>query len=249
MHVLGIEVGEELIDRWVDWFAPERQPFLVPSDLAESLIGGEPGSGLSDEVRDTFEIYGSGSDRVVLLDRAAARRLPHEVRAVQHVAHHWPGERDLRSAAIRFVERGRRPSRHHEVDESAWSAVAGLLPAARRLAGTFPSASGPNCFGTIMGAAGVEGAEFEWMQQEPFEVWLASHADSGGADGGAGIVLVWRDADGTAQHAAITLGDGWAMHKPSQGWMSPTKVLTTRDVKRSARAPGLRLHRYALHKP
>src|SRR4029450_3865487 len=44
-------------------------------------------------------------------------------------------------------------------------------------------------------------------------------------------------------HAAVTLGDGWALHKPSQGWMTPRKVLLVRDVKRRARQAGALLSR------
>jgi hypothetical protein len=48
------------------------------------------------------------------------------------------------------------------------------------------------------------------------------------------------------QHAAVVLGDGLALHKPSQGWQSPTKVLTAHEVKMSSRARGRRLHRHLL---
>ena len=59
-----------------------------------------------------------------------------------------------------------------------------------------------------------------------------------------GTVLVWRSPDGLVQHAAVTLGDGWALHKPSQGWMSPTKVLTVEECKASSREVGRRLERH-----
>ena len=65
----------------------------------------------------------------------------------------------------------------------------------------------------------------------------------GGEDARPGTVLVWRDRDGLVLHAAVTLGDGWALHKPSQGWMTPRKVLSVRDVKRRARQAGARLSR------
>jgi cell wall-associated NlpC family hydrolase len=97
-----------------------------------------------------------------------------------------------------------------------------------------------------MGAAGVAGAAMTWMQREPFEEWLTAAARAGGRDDQAGTVLVWRDANQGVQHAAMTLGDGWAMHKPSQGWMSPTKVLSVREVIYSARVSGHRLKRYTL---
>lgn len=121
-----------------------------------------------------------------------------------------------------------------------------LLPGARALAGRFPAGSGPNCFGTVMAAAGVAGAESVWMQREPFETWLAGTTRAGGRDGDVGTVLVWRSPDGLVQHAAVTLGDGWALHKASQGWMSPTTVLTVADAVRSARSAGRRLHRHTL---
>ena len=79
------------------------------------------------------------------------------------------------------------------------------------------------------------------MQREPFEDWLATSTVPGGKDVEAGTVIVWRSPDGTVQHAALTLGDGWALHKPSQGWMSPTKVPTVPDVIASARSKGRRL--------
>lgn len=56
-------------------------------------------------------------------------------------------------------------------------------------------------------------------------------------------MLVWRANDGSVQHAAVTLGEGWALNKPSQGWMSPTLVLSVSDAKFGSRSPGLHLHR------
>jgi cell wall-associated NlpC family hydrolase len=103
--------------------------------------------------------------------------------------------------------------------------------------------AGPNCFGTVMAAAGTPGADSTWMQREPFESWLAESTVAGGRDDDPGTVLVWRDREGQVQHAAVTLGDGWALHKPSQGWMSPTKVLGVREVIFSARQRGHHLER------
>ena len=147
---------------------------------------------------------------------------------------------------IRFVEAGRRASRHAEVAESTWRRALTVLPAARPLAGTFPDRSGPNCFGTVMAAAGVVGADTTWMQREPFEDWLDAATRPGGDDHAAGTVLVWRDERRQVQHAAVTLGDGWALHKPSQRWMSPTKVLTGREVILSSRRAGCHLARHRI---
>lgn len=145
-----------------------------------------------------------------------------------------------------YIVEGRLPSRHAEVPARFWRTAERLLPLARELGGTFPSGSGPNCFGAVMAASGVLGAEEVWMQREPFEQWLADHAVPGGRDDDVGTVLVWRSPDGAVQHAAVTLGGGFALHKPSQGWMSPTKVLFVSEVKVSAREVGRRLMRYRL---
>jgi hypothetical protein len=145
-----------------------------------------------------------------------------------------------------YVEEGRRASRHKEVPEHVWNSVARTLPAAHRLAGTFATASGPNCFGTVMASAGVVGADTAWMQREPFERWLAEKTRPGGDDTEPGTVLIWRSRDERVQHTAVTLGEGWALHKPSQGWMSPNKILTTDECKASSRTPGRRLQRHTL---
>jgi hypothetical protein len=91
-----------------------------------------------------------------------------------------------------YIEEGRRASRHDEVAGHVWDAVARTLPAAHTLAGTFATATGPNCFGTVMAAAGVVDADTVWMQRESFERWLAERTRSGGDDAGPGTVLVWR---------------------------------------------------------
>ncbi|MET7336699.1 hypothetical protein [Nonomuraea sp. NPDC005650] len=248
MLVLGVVVPGDLLDRWLGWFAPPVQPFVIPQSLAGSLDLDDDRDRLTPELRDTFCLYGLGSSALVWLSEAGARRLPASARRSQPVPHRWPSSiagRELETV-IKYVEKGRRPSRHGDVAPATWNAVASLLPGARRLAGAFPARSGPNCFGTVMAVCGVEGAEDVWMCREPFEDWLVAQTVRGGRDDEPGTVLVWRSADGAVQHAAVTLGDGWALHKPSQGWMSPTKVLALQDLKRSARARGQRLHRYHL---
>jgi hypothetical protein len=161
----------------------------------------------------------------------------------------WPellAGREREIILVAYLANSHRPSRHTEVAEPGWQATSGLLPGARALAGTFPPGSGPNCFGTVMGAAGVPGAAEVWMQRKPFEAWLAEATRPGGRDDEPGTVLVWRSAAGLVQHTAVTLGEGWALHKPSQGWMSPVKVLTVADAKSSSRLVGRRLSRRAL---
>ncbi|WP_394940278.1 hypothetical protein [Psychromicrobium sp. YIM B11713] len=164
----------------------------------------------------------------------------------------WPSllEGHEESVLDAYLQYGRRSSRHAEVPKLIWQRADVVLPGARALAGTFPTASGPNCFGTVMGAAGVSGAADNWVIHEPFEEWLAESAVPGSRNGEQdhepGTVLVWRSPNGLAQHAAVTIGGGYALHKPSQGWMSPRKILTVREVMLSSRQPGRLLQRYTL---
>jgi len=71
----------------------------------------------------------------------------------------WPSLLDGHAQDVlsEYVEDGRIASRHDEVDPRTWKAAAERLPLARDLAGTFATSSGPNCFGTVMAAVGVEG--------------------------------------------------------------------------------------------
>ncbi|WP_328996216.1 hypothetical protein OG394_16335 [Kribbella sp. NBC_01245] len=137
------------------------------------------------------------------------------------------------------------PSCHSELTN--WPVS--VLPRAQELAGTWPGGSGPNCFGTVMAAAGVRGAELEWMQRAPFEDWLATSTRRVGTSRHdvPGVVHVWRSTvDNAVQHAAVSLGDGWMLHKPSQSWMTPRKVRPTADAIRATRTPGWRLTRHQL---
>lgn len=219
MKVLGIGVGPGLVGQWRSWLMPVEQPFLVPPEVAKDagLVDGR--ARLSFELKDSFSLYDIGDRLTCWLTQSGSRRLPPEVRRDQPAAHRWPSPDRTRDVAraVRFVEEGRRRSCHAEVAESTWKTASRVLPAARDLAGTFPPGSGPNCFGTVMGAAGVAGAAQSWMQREPFENWLATSCRPGGRDDHVGTVLVWRDGKRSVQHAAVTLGGGWALHKPSQG--------------------------------
>lgn len=217
-----------------------------------AALADAPEADLSPEVRDTFLVYPPGwrvldetSYRALPtpVRRALTRARPRELRPVT-----WPsdGEALVRERVFAYVAHGVRSSRHLEVEAGTWERAADVLPGARALAGTWADGSGPNCFGTVMAAAGVAGAESVWMFQEPFESWLsgcASPLRGTARDSEPGTVLVWRDRSGLAQHAAVTIGDGWALSKPSQAWCSPRLVLTVREAILAARAPGLRLHR------
>jgi hypothetical protein len=273
MRVLGVDVSADLKERWRAWLAPQRQPFYLTSAQVAGwgLTTGDPPT--DPQLRDTYALYHvtPGLD-VVWLDEAAFGALPRPVRAgivraqVNHRRDAVPTVRryaDLVNAQVqadghrfvwwpsmvtdavldRFVADDAPASRHGEVSDEQWAAT---LPGARALAGTYPHGSGPNCFGTVMAAAGVPGAAEEWMQREPFEAWLASSTAPGGRDVDAGTVLLWRSRDGLVQHAAVTLGGGWVLNKRSQCWHAPRVVLTVATAIASSRAAGWHLSRRRL---
>lgn len=160
----------------------------------------------------------------------------------------WPAllGPDRARTVARQVSIDRLASRHREVNASTWRACGGVLPGARALAGTFPSGSNACCFSTVMEAAGADptGA---CDSVEPFSAWLAATCRSGGDVDRPGTVLVWRrTSDGVPLHAAVTIGDGWVLERPSQEWHSPHAVVTLRDVVRTSRMVGQRLERYRI---
>jgi len=281
-RVLGIEVDDDLFERWKGWFAPDPQPFLVPDDSDLSLIGTPLTDNLDGaELRDTFESYSPVPDHswrgiaqseftdlprdtrasLVRAQVAIGRPLVPSVRSwptlsplgtsVQADGHRfvwWPNllEACAEDALTAYVEEGRRRSVHDSIPPEIWDAARRLLPGARGVAGTFSHSSGPNCFATVMHVAGVTGVHKEWVQRDTFENWIEAATRPGGDDRSPGTVLVWRRPDGLVDHAAIAVGGGWGIHKPSQGWMSPTKALSVRDILLSSRAGGRRLSRRRL---
>lgn len=281
MRTLNIDVPDALVERWIEWFTPAVQPFLADGGLAASISDHVGDVLLSDEVRDTYCLYGLPSGvHYVWLDEPQFMALPRRIRAALVRAQRmydrelvpsvrsWTavvGDRAREQAdghrfvwwqsllngceeqvLTHYIGEGRRASRHDEVAEENWESAAATLPGARRIAGTFATKSGPNCFGTVMAAAGVVDADTVWMQREPFERWLSANTRPRGDDDAPGTVLVWRSPDGLVQHAGVTIGHGLVLHKPSQGWMSPNKVLTIHECKASSRASGRRLERHTI---
>ncbi|WP_152365640.1 hypothetical protein [Microlunatus speluncae] len=279
-RVLGINVSTDLLERWRGWFAPEVQPFSTERlvGLDPELVPAGRRVKPTLEVRDTFWFYSGNRiwltepefaelplkiKRALLFKREATGRLRElSPSAQRRVGAHltdtrivwWPtvlarvGDRPV----LDYVDEGVRPSRHREIRSSAWTAAARLLPAAPDLAGTYPAGSGPNCFGTVLAAAGVPGAATKRVLQEPLEQWLVNRTTPihrRDHDHHPGVVLVWRNSAGTAEHAAVTIGDGYALSKPSQAWCSPRAVWTVPETIMAARYRGLRLHRYQLDSP
>ena len=248
--VLGIEVDADLLARWRCWFAPAVQPFRA----ATAAVAGSTPLEISPEVRDTYFVY---DGEWCCLSEDAFNRLPAgERRAMlrgrdRGAPRLWPG--DLAAGGddplLRWVEAGVGRSRHAEVGAATWRQARELLPGARDLAGTFPDRSGANCFGTVMAAAGVDDAAAAWMHQAPFEAWLAAATRplrGTSYDDRPGVVLLWRDGRGTAVHAAVTIGDGYALAKPSQAWCSPRLVRTVRETIQASRFTGVRLERHRI---
>jgi hypothetical protein len=258
-RVLGIDVGSELLEKWRGWYAPERQPFpvdgLSKSDLA---VLPEHEERPSDEVRDTFFLY-HGHRRWLLEDefRALDTGLRRRLRALRRRSMlpkpvpRWPSELAAvgDGPLIHWVEAACRPSRHLEVAEATWHRCSQQLPRARDLAGTFSAqGSGANCFGTVLAAAGDRTAEERWVQVDEFMTWLRSETEpvrGNDHDDEPGTVLVWRE-NGEVAHAAVTIGDGWALVKPSQSWSSPRLLIPARQAVLGWRYPGTRLARHRL---
>lgn len=159
----------------------------------------------------------------------------------------WPSLLgDVREEILsRIVTRDRLPSRHRELDGDTWRRCEGLLPEAQRLGGTFPTGSNMNCFGAVMAAAGAACAEV-FDDVAPFDAWLAARCKRGGDADRPGVVLVWRNGDRSPVHAAVSLGGGWALEKPSRDWHAPCAVATVADIMRMSRHPGERLERYTI---
>ena len=105
-----------------------------------------------------------------------------------------------------------------------------------------PRSSGPNCFSTVMAASGVDNAE---------PCGCSGSLWSSGS-------LRRPDPTGTMPHPARSwfgaLRTDWCSTlpshtagfslKPSQGWMSPNKVLIVAECEGSSRETGRRLERY-----
>lgn len=159
----------------------------------------------------------------------------------------WPSlvAREAEQILPRVVSTGRLHSRHLEVDHQTWRTSKHVLPEARRLAGTFPTGSNTNCFGSVMEAAGhASVAVYDDVQL--FEAWLAAHGRRGGDMTEPGVVLLWRDRRGSPVHAAVTVGGGWGLEKPSKDWHSPFAVATVAEIMKMSRHPGERVQRYTL---
>lgn len=127
-----------------------------------------------------------------------------------------------------FVETDRLFCRRGEISSEHWQCIANGLPGARELAGSFLPESGGNCLATVMAAFGAPAIAECWVHPEPFERWLKQFSLSDSAhileSPALGQILVWRDDNARVQHAAVSLGESFVLHKEAQGWYAPRQV-------------------------
>lgn len=254
---LNIRVPIATERAWGGHLSPGVRPFFVDDEAAESLAG-QP-LWTSDELKsehlplnllDTLRLYSTPYTRVLWLDEPGWARLSVDERAVLGAEWArlalprlwWPGEwRALertgqRRELLARLTADRLPCRRAELTRAQWQQASRRAPELRRWAGSWAAHSGPNCFGAVMAACGVPAAGEVWMMVAPFVRWLAEtagpeeHLDPPAADPAPGTVLLWRDAAGTPQHAALALGDGWLYQKESQSWTAPRQIMRWAEV-------------------
>lgn len=90
------------------------------------------------------------------------------------------------------------------------------------------------------------GVEFDALNLRLRRALLRGRAATGRLDQLPGIVLVWRTHQGWAEHTAVTIGDGYVISKPSQGWYSPHLVWTVPETIAASRYRGVILHRHGM---
>jgi hypothetical protein len=81
VEVLGIKVSPALLRNWVDWLAPERQPFYLTAKQVKAWSLTADDADPDREQRDTFRTYAvDGRLRSVWLDEATFISLPKATR-------------------------------------------------------------------------------------------------------------------------------------------------------------------------
>ncbi|WP_424951357.1 hypothetical protein [Deinococcus sp.] len=145
-----------------------------------------------------------------------------------------------------FLEEDRPPCRRRELPTAQRDLLRRRFPELPRLMGSFAQGSGPNCFGSVMAACGVPGVEGLWLHAPLLLRWLNRVASPSDTLDACGTVLVWRDAAGKAQHAALSLGDGWLFHKEAQAWFAPRQVVRLQDALTRWHQDGWTVSGYAL---
>ncbi len=137
----------------------------------------------------------------------------------------------------RFVSRDRGECVSGQVGRDLWEEIdAASGPMTRRLAGTYASKSGPNCFSTTRASMtrDVNVATIIadlWLHQAPFLRdlnrlgFISRGFEPDPVSVGANSILLWRDETGTYQHACYVPYAGLALNKDSQAWFAPRQLL------------------------
>ena len=151
----------------------------------------------------------------------------------------WPelwallGETEKHNVLRAFVEADRFPCERSELTTDDWQRIDKRVPSAHALAGSFLPKSGGNCFATVMAAFGADAVAEVWVHPEPFMRWLeftAFGTASASTLPELGDVLVWFDENAHVQHAAVSLGEGFVLHKEAQSWYVPRQVMKLGDT-------------------
>lgn len=216
--------------RWLDEAAFLARPRSERAELVRTQAA--VGRGAVPTVRTWAEVI----DPAILREHGDGRRFVW-----------WPSLVDA-AVAAKVVDDNESPCQRAAVAERTWRGCAPVLPNLRALAGTFPAGSGPNCFGAVLAAAGDSAADVRVLRR-PFERWLARRTMPTGErrhDDDPGTVLLWRNAAGEAEHALVTIGDGWAFEKPSQEWCTARVVGPVGDLVKRNRTRGWRLSRHRI---
>ena len=133
-----------------------------------------------------------------------------------------------------FVETDRLHCERGELTADDWQRVSKCLLSAHALAGSFLPESGGNCFGTVIAAFGAPAVAAIWVHPEPFMRWLESFVAASTLTSsimpGLGDVLVWVDDNARIQHAAVSLGNDFVLHKEAQSWFAPRQVMRFGDA-------------------
>ncbi|MFC4424880.1 hypothetical protein [Deinococcus navajonensis] len=166
----------------------------------------------------------------------------------------WPSlwrrfsEVTRQTVLLTFVTADRLPHRGSELTPSHWAHIRQTLPGVEPLAGTFAPQSGPNCLSTVLAAFGVSSATDVWLHGGPFERWLRAMTVVSDAVDVLGTILVWRDAAGQVQHAAVALGAGWLFHKEAQTWWAPWQIVALPDALERWDEPGWHVSTHVLRR-
>ncbi len=179
-----------------------------------------------------------GRGGVVHLTEVAGLLEPHKLEAetVDGLFVWWPqlwarlGEAEKQGVLRTFIETDRLPCKRGELTHRDWQRIGKRLPEARTLAGSFLPDSGGNCFATVMAAFGAPAVAEVWMHPEPFMRWLGGFALTDSAPPELGDVLIWFGGNAHVQHAAVSLGRDFVLHKEAQSWAAPRQVMKLGDA-------------------